>query len=117
MSLTVEIARVKEKTKYDSTYVHQHMQTSHAGAFATDLARSMTMCAFPLPAVKNKDGSWFQQHRVLEPKEIAMRATEITREVFAAIEAEGWTADVPTFAELLVKDSEQAGFFGGATRL
>jgi hypothetical protein len=77
---------------HTQAYIHQSKKVFSVGALAMQLTERWGM----VTAVPDgEDSAGRQKHKLLTPRELALRACDCAAELFKEIESRGWVFDVP----------------------
>lgn len=87
--------------------IHDRLAPDARARFALACVERWAMIA---GQADGEDSTGRQKGRRMTPDELADHACQCTEKIFAAIEARGWIAHVPAFADLMetVKDQENS---------
>jgi len=105
----IDVHTIGPGEKYKQAMLHQRVALCHVALFAQDLMK--VAIALSEPVLEPAAGE--QRFRMLTEGEVVNRAVKVAELAYAAFENKGWSAEVPSFNELLIASEDKVGFRGG----
>lgn len=99
--LEIKILPLRRQMRNQLMIHHRHTLDAR-GQLTVDLVRNLSIAAVPDGIGPNGD----QVHRMLESREVVVRAVEIAEHVYAEIERRNWLIETPSLDELELSDPE-----------